>query len=53
VPPATVFDLAPVLSALAAEGQVAVFDVPDRFYEIGSPQGRAELAAMLHERPSR
>lgn len=49
VPPETVFDLAPVLSALAAEGQLAGFDVADRFYEIGSPQGRAELEALFHE----
>jgi NDP-sugar pyrophosphorylase family protein len=53
VPPATVFDLAPVLSALAADGQLAGFEVPDRFYEIGSAQGRAELEAVLHERRSR
>jgi NDP-sugar pyrophosphorylase family protein len=50
VPPATVCDLSPVLSALAAEGQLAGFEVPERFYEIGSPQGRAELEALLHGR---
>jgi NDP-sugar pyrophosphorylase family protein len=50
VPPDTVLDLAPVLSVLAAEGQLAGLEVPDRFYEIGSPQGRAELEALLHER---
>lgn len=48
VPPATVFDMAPVLSELAAEGLLAGLDVPDRFYEIGSPAGRAELEALLH-----
>jgi NDP-sugar pyrophosphorylase family protein len=53
VPPDTVFDLAPVLSALADEGQLAGFEVPDRFYEIGSPQGRVELEALLHERRTR
>ena len=52
VPPDTVFDLAPVLSALAAGGKLAGFEVPDRFYEIGSPQGRAELEALLHEQRS-
>ncbi|MGD1237799.1 sugar phosphate nucleotidyltransferase [Mycobacterium seoulense] len=53
VPSGTVVDLAPVLSALAAEGQLAGFDVPDRFYEIGSPYGRAELEALLREQPPR
>ena len=53
VPPDTVFDLAPVLSALAAEGKLAGFEVPDRFYEIGSPQGRAELETLLREQPPR
>ncbi|MGO9100554.1 MAG: sugar phosphate nucleotidyltransferase [Mycobacterium sp.] len=53
VPPDTVFDLAPIMSALAAEGQLGGFEVPDRFYEIGSPQGRAELEALLREKSSR
>jgi NDP-sugar pyrophosphorylase family protein len=53
VPPDAIFDLAPVLSALAAEGELAGFEVPDRFYEIGSPQGRAELEALLDERRTR
>jgi hypothetical protein len=48
-----VFDLAPVLSALAAEGNLAGFEVPDRFYEIGSPKGRAELETLLRERRPR
>ena len=53
VPADTVFDLAPVLSGLAAEGQLAGCEVPDRFYEIGSPQGRGELEALLREQRSR
>ena len=53
VPPRMVCDLAPVLSALAADGLLAGFEVPDRFYEIGSPQGRAELEALLREHPPR
>jgi hypothetical protein len=53
VPPDTVFDLAPVLSALASEGKLAGFEVPDRFYEIGSPQGRAELDKLLRAQPPR
>lgn len=50
VPPETVFDLAPVMSTLAAERQLAGFEVADRFYEIGSPQGRADLEAMLRNK---
>ena len=53
VPPDAVFDLAPVLSTLAAEGKLAGFEVPDRFYEIGSPRGRAELETVLREQPPR
>jgi hypothetical protein len=51
VPSDTVFES--VLSALAAEGNLAGFEVPDRFYEIGSPQGRAELEALLQDRMPR
>jgi NDP-sugar pyrophosphorylase family protein len=40
-------DLAPVLTALAAERLLAGYVVPERFYEIGSPDGLAELDALL------
>ncbi len=40
-------DLAPMLSSLAAQGRLAGFPVADRFYEIGSPRGLAELDALL------
>ena len=40
-------DLAPVLSALAAEGRLAGFVADERFYEVGSPEGLAELDALL------
>jgi NDP-sugar pyrophosphorylase family protein len=40
-------DLAPLLSRLAAEGRLAGFPVAERFYEIGSPEGLAELDALL------
>ena len=53
VPSDTVLDLAPVLSALAAEEKLAGLEVPDRFYEIGSPQGRAELETLLREQAPR
>lgn len=40
-------DLAPVLSELARNGRLAAFEVADRFYEIGSPDGLSELEARL------
>jgi NDP-sugar pyrophosphorylase family protein len=40
-------DLAQVYAALAAAGRVAAFQVTERFYEIGSPEGLAELEAHL------
>jgi NDP-sugar pyrophosphorylase family protein len=49
VPPAMTADLAPLLTDLASEGQLAGFDVPDRFYEIGSISGRADLEKFLSE----
>ena len=40
-------DLAPVLTSLATERQLAGYVVPERFYEIGSPEGLAELDDLL------
>ena len=40
-------ELAPLLSGLAAQGRLAGFPVAQRFYEIGSPEGLAELDALL------
>lgn len=40
-------DLAEIYGAKAAEGEVAAFEVEERFYEIGSPAGLAELDAKL------
>jgi NDP-sugar pyrophosphorylase family protein len=40
-------DLAPLCSALAAEGLLAGLEVFKRFYEIGSPSGRDELEAAF------
>jgi NDP-sugar pyrophosphorylase family protein len=37
------FDLADVMSRLVGAGQLAGFEVHERFYEIGSPTGLAEL----------
>ena len=41
------FDLATVYRRLLAEGRLAGFDVPGRFYEIGSPAGLAETRRYL------
>jgi NDP-sugar pyrophosphorylase family protein len=41
------FDLADVYSRLVTENQIAAFEVKQRFYEIGSPQGLAELDSLL------
>jgi NDP-sugar pyrophosphorylase family protein len=40
-------DLAPYLSALARDGQLGAFEVRQRFYEVGSPSGYADLEAFL------
>jgi NDP-sugar pyrophosphorylase family protein len=47
--PATVCDLAPICSALADEGQLAGFEVTERFYEIGSVRGRQDLERFLQD----
>ncbi len=41
------FDLADVYYGLAAEKQLAGYEVTQRFYEIGSPEGLAELDSLL------
>jgi NDP-sugar pyrophosphorylase family protein len=46
-PAGTAFDLAGVLQRLLAEKELAGFEVHERFYEIGSPTGLAELTALL------
>ena len=43
-------DLAPLCSALADDGMLAGYQVSRRFYEIGSPDGRAELDELLSRR---
>ena len=42
-----VFDLAEVMGRLVREKQLAGFEVSERFYEIGSPAGLAELESLL------
>ena len=42
-------DLADVLRELSVEGTLAGFEVAERFYEAGSPEGLADLEAYLSE----
>ena len=51
-PEDTRFDLADVMSALVEQGELAGFEVRERFYEIGSPAGFAETDALLRSRAS-
>lgn len=41
------FDLAEVMGKLVREKQLAGYEVPERFYEMGSPAGLAELETLL------
>lgn len=45
------FDLADVYQQLIAQGELAGHEVTQRFYEIGSPAGLAELDALLRTQP--
>ena len=47
-----IFDLAEVMSRLVREKQLAGYEVPERFYEMGSPAGLAELETLLQSKPS-
>jgi NDP-sugar pyrophosphorylase family protein len=47
VPAGARADLADVLHALSLEGSLAAYEVAERFYEIGSEQGLADLEAFL------
>jgi len=42
-------DLALILAELVASRQLAAYEVTQRFYEIGKPEGLAELDALLKE----
>jgi NDP-sugar pyrophosphorylase family protein len=44
------FDLAEVMGKLVSEKQLAGYEVPERFYEMGSPAGLAELEALLQSK---
>ncbi|HEX4343030.1 MAG TPA: nucleotidyltransferase family protein [Verrucomicrobiae bacterium] len=41
------FDLAEVMGKLVREKQLAGYEVPERFYEMGSPAGLAELEELI------
>jgi NDP-sugar pyrophosphorylase family protein len=45
--PDAAFDLADLYQRLLADGALAAYEVPGRFYEIGSPAGLAETRAYL------
>jgi NDP-sugar pyrophosphorylase family protein len=47
------FDLAEVMGRLVARQQLAGFEVKERFYEIGSHAGLAELEALLARAPGK
>jgi NDP-sugar pyrophosphorylase family protein len=47
VPPGVTFDLADVFRPLSQRGELAGLLVTERFYEIGSPAGLADLEAFL------
>lgn len=47
IAPGLACDVAPVLRDLSIEGQLAGFEAPARFYEIGSPGGLADLESHL------
>jgi NDP-sugar pyrophosphorylase family protein len=49
-PPDQPFDLAAVMGKLVQEKQLAGYEVPERFYEMGSPAGLAELEKILQPR---
>lgn len=47
------FDLADLYRGLASRGMLAGYEVRQRFYEIGSPEGLAETDALLRRRAAR
>jgi NDP-sugar pyrophosphorylase family protein len=53
IEPGVVVDLADVYGRLSAERRVRGFEVSDRFYEVGSPAGLAELNDLLQARGRR
>ena len=52
-PSGTAFDLMRVYQDLVATEQLAGLEIPDRFYEIGSPEGLRDTQALLARTASR
>ena len=50
-PPNVAFDLDMVYKSLIAQGQLAAFEMTQRFYEIGSPRGIQDLEKHLRRLP--
>jgi NDP-sugar pyrophosphorylase family protein len=50
IPPGQKADLADLFHALSLRGQLAGYESPERFYEIGSPAGLADFAEWLRTR---
>jgi len=46
------FDLADVYARLVSQNQMVAYEVKQRFYEIGSPEGLAELDSLLRDKPA-
>jgi NDP-sugar pyrophosphorylase family protein len=47
LPENEIYDLATLYQDLLAQDQLAAYEVPERFYEIGSPAGIQELSSYL------
>jgi NDP-sugar pyrophosphorylase family protein len=52
IPPDQVSDLADVMRDLSREGKLAGYEVSERFYEAGSPEGLRDLEEYLQQRSS-
>jgi NDP-sugar pyrophosphorylase family protein len=52
VPVGVPADLSVLCAALARDGELAGYPVSERFYEIGTPDGLAELEQLLARRSS-
>jgi NDP-sugar pyrophosphorylase family protein len=50
VPDHAVYDLAAVYQTLVSQDQLAAYEVTERFYEMGSPAGLAELESLLQSK---
>lgn len=48
IPSTGAYDLADLLQSLLARGELAGFEVPERFYEIGTPGALAETERLLN-----